>query len=86
MSSRKSRAKPYDSNNPANWTAAQLRAELAQKGLNFTSSMSRAALKQIYDQVSNSNKSSSENHDSSARQSERMIMFHHKLFRVGITY
>ena len=33
--------------------------------------MSRAAFKQIYDQMSNSNKSSSENHDSSARQSER---------------
>ena len=70
MSSRKSRAKPYDSNNPGNWTAAQLRTELAQEGLNFTSSVSRAALKQIYDQMSNSNNSSSENHDSSARQSE----------------
>ena len=71
MSSRKSKANPYVLNNPANWTAV----ELAQKGLNFTNSVSRAALKRNYDQMSNSNKTSSENHDSSAlgtdRQSER---------------
>ena len=71
MASRKSRSKPYDSNNPANWTAAQLRTELAQKGLNFTSSVPRIALKQIYEQMSNSNKTTSETHDSSVSETDR---------------
>ena len=42
---------PYDLNNPANWTAAQLRAELAQKGLNLTGSVPKTVLKQIYEQM-----------------------------------
>ena len=53
---------PYDLNNPANWTAAQLRAELAQKGLNLTGSVPKTVLKQIYEQMINSDKTNSGHH------------------------
>ena len=52
MASRKSRKKPYDTDNPSNWTAAQLRSELDKLGLHLNSSVPRTALKQIYDQIS----------------------------------
>ena len=50
---RKQRNMPYDLNNPANWTAAQLRSELAQLGLNLTGSVPKTILKQIYEQMIN---------------------------------
>ena len=53
MASKKTRNKPYDLNNPANWTAAQLRSELAQLGLNLTGSVPKTVLKQIYEQMIN---------------------------------
>ena len=63
MASRtRTRSMPYDLNNPANWTAAQLRAELAQKGLNLTGSVPKTVLKQIYEQMINLDKTNSGHH------------------------
>ena len=53
MASKKTRNKSYDLNNPANWTAAQLRSELAQLGLNLSGSVPKTVLKQIYEQMIN---------------------------------
>ncbi|XP_021367462.1 uncharacterized protein LOC110459501 [Mizuhopecten yessoensis] len=44
-----SRIHPYDSTNPANWTAKQLKEELSKKGITVShSSITRAALIQMY--------------------------------------
>ena len=57
--SRKTKRKqPYDLNNPANWTAAQLRAELEKLRYKLTlTSIPKSALKQIYEQVISHEKS-----------------------------
>lgn len=50
-SSRK-RSVPYDLNNPINWTAAQLRQEIAKLGINLNTTIPKSALVQIYTQLS----------------------------------
>lgn len=62
--SRTRRSQPYDLDNPANWSAAQLRSELLKKGYTFTSSVPKSALKQIYDQIVLSDRSDSNNLES----------------------
>ena len=46
------RSQPYDLDNSATWTSAKLRAELENLGIKLTSSLSKNALKQLYDQLS----------------------------------
>ena len=66
MASRRLRNQLYDLNNPANWTAAQLRVELSQRGFNFTSTVPKSVLKQVYEQTLNSsNNATSERNYSS---------------------
>ena len=62
---------PYDLNNPANWTAAKLRTELAQKGLTLTGSVPKTVLKQIYKQMINLDKTNSGQHAESVEQSDQ---------------
>lgn len=56
-SSRK-RSMPYHLNNPNNWTAAQLRQEIAKFGVNLISNISKSALIQIFTQLSSTGISS----------------------------
>ena len=62
---------PYDLNNPAKWTAAKLRTELAQKGLTLTGSVPKTVLKQIYEQMINLDKTNSGHHAESVEQSDQ---------------
>ena len=55
MSNRSKRHQPYDLNNPLNWTVGKLKNEIAKKGMNITSTISKAALLQIYNQLSGIN-------------------------------
>ena len=43
---------PYDLNNPLNWTVAKLKNEIKKLGMKLTTSVSKSALLQIYNQVS----------------------------------
>ena len=48
----KHRHQPYDLNNPMNWTVAKLKNEIEKLGVKLTTSVSKSALLQIYNQVS----------------------------------
>ena len=51
-SAKRRRQQSYDMDNPANWTINKLKTELETRGIKLTASVSKAALLQLYNQLS----------------------------------
>ena len=65
------RQQPYDMENPANWTVNKLKTELENRGLKLTTTVSKAALLQIYQQVSKTDNDSVNNRGAQISQDKQ---------------